>query len=296
MSNKVVCINPKCRAVLRRPEAPFIKCPNCYTDFFVFCHEFPYKVFEHARCSKCPKEMYYFFCFKCNELMSYEKYRMGSVSTCKCGFSGCYVVCNHCHKPECFPPTQRYEGTAWKCEFCAKPFNFMTCDRCYYEVYRDNFYAGQSVTCDNMNCRANLTVKKCLGCGFIFIDSQLHNHCDPCSEAVQKSQLQHRELPAVNPIRNIQAGYTQSMTGPVMPFGTMQHPTQQMAPNPLYGSIINPTMLPRSNSLSPQMVPGGSFNGSITGSFTNIPPPPNFTRHNTYTPGQKSNNVYEKAK
>lgn len=38
MDNKIICVNPKCKAELKRPQTPFIKCPSCKTDFFVFCH------------------------------------------------------------------------------------------------------------------------------------------------------------------------------------------------------------------------------------------------------------------
>lgn len=132
MDTKIVCVNPKCKMELVRPQSPFIKCPNCGTDFFVFCHEFPFRLFEHIQCKKCPNELYYFFCFKCTGLMNFVKYRMGSISSCRCGFNGCYVICEKCKKPECFPPDRRYEGIAWKCNFCKQPFNFMTCDQCYH--------------------------------------------------------------------------------------------------------------------------------------------------------------------
>ena len=64
---------------------------------------------------------------------------MGSITTCKCGFSGCYVICNNCNKPECYPPERRYEGVSWKCVHCYKPFNFMTCDQCYHPIYTKKF-------------------------------------------------------------------------------------------------------------------------------------------------------------
>lgn len=100
MSTQIRCYNPRCKAALTRPNGPFTKCSYCTTDFFVFCHEFPFKLFERNQCSQCPNNLYYFFCFKCNEVMCYNKYRMGSISTCKnCGFNGCYVVCNSCKKP-----------------------------------------------------------------------------------------------------------------------------------------------------------------------------------------------------
>lgn len=123
--------------------------------------------------------------------MNFVKYRMGSISTCKCGFQGCYVVCDKCKKPECFPPDRRYEGIAWKCSFCKNPFNFMTCDQCYHASYQQSFTEGQHFNCKNNNCKAYLTVKKCDNCKFIFIDSRGRSKCEPCcdDESKQKGKL-----------------------------------------------------------------------------------------------------------
>jgi hypothetical protein len=62
----------------------------------------------------------------------------------------------------------------------------------------------------------------------------------------------------------------------------------------MYGSLVNPNMLHRSNSLGPQ-IPSSHFTMPQTiGSMSSIPsPPPNFSRQNTYTAG---NGVYERAK
>ena len=182
METKIVCINPKCRADLKRPPVPYIKCPNCKVEFFVFCHEFPNTPFTHVDCKKCNRELYYFFCIKCSSVLSYTKYRMGSISTCKCGFSGCYVVCNSCHKPECYPPERRYEGVSWKCVHCKNPFNFMTCDMCFHEIYSPKFKEGESYLCKNNKCKANLKVKKCQNCKFIFMTRNNAEFCEPCEK------------------------------------------------------------------------------------------------------------------
>jgi hypothetical protein len=116
MSTHIRCYNRNCGQIIYRPTKEYTQCPFCYTGFFVFCYTFSYKLFSHNKCEYCTNNLYYFCCFKCNEVMCYNKYRMGSVSTCKnCQFKGCYVTCSHCHKPHCFPPTQRYEGIPLKC-------------------------------------------------------------------------------------------------------------------------------------------------------------------------------------
>lgn len=257
MSGKVTCINPRCCAELKHPNTPFISCPACRTDFLVFCHEFPEVVFEHLQCQKCPSEIYFFYCFKCKGLMNYSKYRMGSVCTCKkCNFSGCYVVCVHCHRAQCFPPTQRYEAITWKCEFCNKPFNFMTCDQCSREVYRDKFYAGQTISCENKKCKVMLQIKKCLGCQFLFADSIGHQYCDPCYEEyihkTHKSYIPSANTPAINPARNVSySDVPKQRSNSTM--GSQMAPSQiPPPPNPFY---VKPPQPPNRNSLQNPELP-----------------------------------------
>lgn len=186
MESKIICINPSCRSELKRPPVPYIKCPSCKVEFFVFCHEFPNKTFTYVDCKKCDKQLYYFFCFKCSAVLSYSKYRMGSISECKCGFVGCYVVCNSCNKAECYPPERRYEGVSWKCLHCKNPFNFMTCDVCYHPIYAQKFRDGDAMSCKNPRCKANLKVKKCESCNFTFMTHNNGTMCEPCQKGAYK--------------------------------------------------------------------------------------------------------------
>ena len=135
----LTCPNPVCKAKLKKTGSSYVRCANCRSTFFSFCHEFPNRTSEYVLCTKCPNELYYFFCVKCKETLCFKNYRMGSVSKCKCGFEGCYVVCNNCRNTECFPPSSQYEGVPWCCEKCRQPFNFMTCDQCFHPIYAHQF-------------------------------------------------------------------------------------------------------------------------------------------------------------
>ena len=146
-SPTITCINPSCQTVLKNTGDLFIKCYKCRTKFFSFCHEFPPTPNKYVQCSKCPNELYYFFCNKCKDVICLKNYKMGDVSKCKCGFEGCYVVCVHCGNQMCYPPGQKYEGLGWTCQKCENPFSFLACDNCFRPTYAKKFREGQNHQC-----------------------------------------------------------------------------------------------------------------------------------------------------